>query len=710
LLGYSKDEYIGHHIAEFHEDPAVIGDILARLSRNETLRDYEARLRCKDGSIRHVLINSNVSWEDGQFRHTRCFTRDNTARKSAQDALIRLQAITARLSEARTVEEVVEVIVRHGMEAVGTLTSAVFLLDRDDGSNLELVRAVGYPKDVLERYSRVALSAPLPVAAAVRHATPVFLSSLDVIERYPDIRYVLNASPAESIACVPLMVEGTPIGALYFEVQRPLEDEQRALVVALANQGAQALERAHLYEAESRSRKQAEAAQFRTAFLSDVSALLSSSLDQETTLASVARMVVPRIADWCIVELVDDSGALTTPIVVEHVDASKVQAVREYRRRFPPNPHATRGMAHVIKTGTPELSPSISDELRETSSYRPEQSSILRELGVQSSIIVPMLARGRTLGAIVLMTADSGRRFEQADLKMAEDLGRRAALALDNARLYHEAHQANRRKDEFLAMLGHELRNPLAPILTALELMQLRDAGGERERKLIERQVKHLVRLVDDLLDVSRITRGKVELKKEPVEVSEVLAKAIEMVTPLYEQRSHRLSVDVPREELLVEADPVRLAQVLANLLTNAAKYTDPGGQVVVTVRREHGEIVVSVKDDGTGISPEMLSKVFELFVQGERTLDRSQGGLGVGLTVARSLVELHGGTISARSPGLGLGSEFQVRLPALAKPVVHEEALGGPRQLASRPLRSGIRVLLVDDNKDAVDVLAELL
>jgi PAS domain S-box-containing protein len=709
LLGYSKDEYIGHHIAEFHADRAVIGDILARLARNETLRDYEARLRCKDGSIRHVLINSNVSWEDGQFRHTRCFTRDNTARKSAQDALIRLQAITARLSEARTVEEVVEVIVRQGMEAVGALTSAVFLLDRD-GSGLEQIRAVGHPKDVLERYSRIPLSAPLPLAEAVRHATPVFLPSLDAIERYPDIRYATNASRDESIACAPLMVEGRPIGALCFGVQRPLENEQRSLVVALANQGAQAIDRARLYEAESLSRRQAEAAQCRTAFLSDVSALLSSSLDYETTLASVARLIVPRIADWCVVELVNDSDALPLPLVVEHVDASKVHAIREYRSRFPPDPQATRGVAHVIKTGTPELSPAISDELRGANPYRPEQSLLLRELGVQSSIIVPMPARGRTLGAIVLMTADSGRRFDQADLKMAEDLGRRAALALDNARLYHEAHQANRRKDEFLAMLGHELRNPLAPILTALELMQLRGAGGARERKIIERQVKHLVHLVDDLLDVSRITRGKVELKKEPIELSEVLAKAIEMASPLYEQCSHHLSVDVPREGLLAEADPVRLAQVLANLLTNAAKYTKPGGQVVVTARREHGEIVVSVKDNGAGISSEMLSKVFELFVQGERTLDRSQGGLGIGLTVARSLVELHGGTISARSPGLGLGSEFQVCLPALAKPVVHEEAPGGMRQLTSRPPRSGIRVLLVDDNKDAVDVLAELL
>jgi signal transduction histidine kinase/ActR/RegA family two-component response regulator len=270
------------------------------------------------------------------------------------------------------------------------------------------------------------------------------------------------------------------------------------------------------------------------------------------------------------------------------------------------------------------------------------------------------------------------------------------------------AQEADRRKDEFLAMLGHELRNPLAPILTAVQLMQLRSTGGDREILVIERQVRHLVRLVDDLLDVSRITRGKVELKKEPVELASVVAKAIEMASPLFEQRSHSLDVDVPRDGMLLEADPVRLGQVLANLLTNAAKYTDPGGHVVVKAWRESDAVFVSVKDDGVGISEEMLPNVFELFVQGHRTIDRSQGGLGIGLTLARSLVELHGGAIEAKSDGPGKGTEFVVRLTSIAG-ASHDPPLRKPQKLGI-VRSSGVRLLLVDDNVDAADILADSL
>ncbi|HVY47435.1 MAG TPA: ATP-binding protein, partial [Minicystis sp.] len=230
------------------------------------------------------------------------------------------------------------------------------------------------------------------------------------------------------------------------------------------------------------------------------------------------------------------------------------------------------------------------------------------------------------------------------------------------------AERANRAKDEFLAMLGHELRNPLAPILTALQLMRLRgDVGADRERAVIERQVSHLVRLVDDLLDVSRITRGKVDLKKERIELAEVVARAIEMTSPLLEQRKHKLTVEVPRTGLAVEVDPARMAQVVSNLLTNAAKYTEPSGAIAV-VAREHAELVVlAVRDNGMGISAEMLPRVFDLFSQEQQALDRSLGGLGLGLAIVRALVGMHGGSVAATSEGRGRGSEFTLRLPRVA-------------------------------------------
>ena len=236
-------------------------------------------------------------------------------------------------------------------------------------------------------------------------------------------------------------------------------------------------------------------------------------------------------------------------------------------------------------------------------------------------------------------------------------------------------------------MLGHELRNPLSPILTALQLMKLRgEAGSERERTVIERQVNHLTRLVDDLLDVSRIARGKVELKTEIVEIAEVVAKAIEMASPLLEQRTHTLTVDVPRRGLLVDGDSTRLSQVVSNLLTNAAKYTPPGGAIRFAPARADDEVVLTVRDTGIGIAPEVLPHIFDLFVQERQALDRSQGGLGLGLTIVRNLIERHGGSVSARSDGPGKGSEFTVRLPPAARDVA------ACRRAARRLPRAGPR------------------
>jgi PAS domain S-box-containing protein len=279
--------------------------------------------------------------------------------------------------------------------------------------------------------------------------------------------------------------------------------------------------------------------------------------------------------------------------------------------------------------------------------------------------------------------------------------------------LREAAESANRAKDEFLAMLGHELRNPLSPILTALQLMKLRGSdASERERTVIERQVNHLTRLVDDLLDVSRIARGKVELKEEIVEIAEIVAKAIEIASPLLEQRTHTLNVQVHRKGLTVRGDATRLSQVISNLLTNAAKYTAPGGHITIRTEEAGGEAVVRVRDTGMGIAPEVLPRVFDLFVQERQAIDRSQGGLGLGLTIVRNLVERHGGKVSAHSQGPGKGSEFVVRLPRVSiGPMVEDRPSGGavPESALSRPNNS-VKVLVVDDNVDSAEMLAAAL
>jgi signal transduction histidine kinase len=276
------------------------------------------------------------------------------------------------------------------------------------------------------------------------------------------------------------------------------------------------------------------------------------------------------------------------------------------------------------------------------------------------------------------------------------------------ARARAAAEAASRAKDEFLAMLGHELRNPLAPIMTAVELMGL-SGSAPRERMIIDRQVRHVMRLVDDLLDVSRIASAKITLSREPLDISDVLADAIETASPMLEHRAHRLRVTAPPGKLFVDGDRVRLAQVVGNLLTNAAKYTDTGGEIEVTATPFGTEAIIAVRDNGQGLSPELLPRVFDLFAQGTRTIERSQGGLGLGLAIVKNLVALHGGTVSAESDGAGLGSVFTVRLPRIAPPA---DADGAGRESgdSSATAGTGLRVLVVDDNQDGADLLDELL
>ncbi|MGZ6124799.1 MAG: hybrid sensor histidine kinase/response regulator, partial [Myxococcales bacterium] len=269
--------------------------------------------------------------------------------------------------------------------------------------------------------------------------------------------------------------------------------------------------------------------------------------------------------------------------------------------------------------------------------------------------------------------------------------------------------ETDRSKDEFLAILGHELRNPLAPILTALHVMRLRstDQSTERERAVIERQVTHLSRLVDDLLDVSRATMGKIDLRRERLDLATAVARAVEIARPLIDSRQHHLTVSVPVGALFVEGDLVRLAQVIANLLQNAAKYTDPGGRIEVDGRRESGEMIIRVRDDGRGIPPERLASMFGLFVQGDQQADRSHGGLGIGLTLVRSLVQLHGGSVDAFSEGSGRGSEFVIRLPASSRDAPRAAEGSGPARTKTHQRR---RILVVDDDVDAAEMLSQAL
>jgi signal transduction histidine kinase/DNA-binding NarL/FixJ family response regulator len=478
----------------------------------------------------------------------------------------------------------------------------------------------------------------------------------------------------------------------------------------------------------------------RSAFLAELSHALSASLEEHETLSVLARRIVQELADYCFIDVFDETGEIRRAVAL-HRRPELQDVLDEMQRRYPSQLRARMGMGQVLRTGQSALIPEVTPELLRSGAQDDEHYRLGLRLSPGSAILVPMMSRGRVLGAICLAVSwdgGNGRRYGPADLALAEEIGSRAALALDNARLYHAMQEAlrrrdesvealrkrdeelrrrveelaaeDRRKDEFLAMLAHELRNPLAAISNAGHVLDQGGSADARTRDLVSvigRQIRHLSRLVDDLLDVSRFTRGKIELRKVPVELRPIVEGAVETVQPLLERQAHRLTVSMPEEPVVLEADATRIEQVLANLLNNAAKFTEPGGSLGLSVEVRDGEAVLTVQDNGQGIAPDLLPRIFDLFVQEDRSLARSHGGLGIGLTLVRSLVERHGGKVEARSEGPGRGSELVVRLPVLAT----EARIAEPAQAAEAPAPPDpARVLLVEDNVDAADALVELL
>jgi len=458
----------------------------------------------------------------------------------------------------------------------------------------------------------------------------------------------------------------------------------------------------------------------RQQFLTRASECLARAAQNlEPALQDVAWAATETIADWAVVDLFDDAGASSRRISVAHAAPERRALADQLRRYSMPLPLSPGHVLHGLDA-VPILTSPFTDEALARSTSTPEHLAAARAIGFRSLITVPLTHGEHRYGALVLATAESRRMFDHSDLPAMTELGRVLATALDNARLSrerddllareHDARQraeaANATKDEFLAMLGHELRNPLAPILTAVELLKSRDVAP-READIIERQTQHMVRLVDDLLDVSRIVHGKVELRRTLVDLGAVAQRACEIARPTIAQRGHTLAVDLAPDSLVVNGDEARLVQVVSNLLINAARYTPAGGHIIVSARAESSDAVVSVRDNGVGLEPEMLTRVFEMFVQGPRRVDRAEGGLGLGLTLVRRLVEMHDGRVEAASDGLGKGSTFTIRVPRV-------DAVAAARSPASPskppPLAEGRDILVVDDNVDAAEMLGELL
>ncbi|HYC56609.1 MAG TPA: ATP-binding protein [Candidatus Binatia bacterium] len=332
----------------------------------------------------------------------------------------------------------------------------------------------------------------------------------------------------------------------------------------------------------------------------------------------------------------------------------------------------------------------------------------LRRFGFQAYACTPMMADDRLFGALAFASKQRAR-FDIEEIEFLETITRYVTAAYERVRLIDELRDTDRRKDEFLATLAHELRNPLAPIRNALQIMRLTEndaEASEQARTMMERQLGQMVRLIDDLLDVSRITRGKLELRKEPVELAAVVKNAIDTAMPAIQAAGHELVVELPSYSILLDADPVRLGQVFSNLLNNAAKYTERGGRIWLCARHSDRKVKVSVRDTGIGIPAQALPTIFEMFTQVERSLEKSQGGLGIGLTLVKRLVEMHGGSVEARSEGVGRGSDFAVTLPvtSAASAAIVTESAESPQR------RSACRILVADDNRDAAESMGTML
>ena len=443
----------------------------------------------------------------------------------------------------------------------------------------------------------------------------------------------------------------------------------------------------------------------RVAFINRASEVLASSLGVEQTMRNLARLCVPALGDWCGIDIANGDGH--ERLVVEHTDVARLQLVRDLDR-FRPPPEIDP-IAQVIRTGRSQLIEELTDEFLASATVSEEHFEMAKKLGLRSVIIAPMIARGRTLGALTVVHGESERRYTKEDVPFLEDLARRAAMALDNARLYEAAESANRAKDEFLATLSHELRTPLTAIAGWAHMLQL-GMTDEKTTKLaidtILRSAKSQGELIDDLLDLSRVIAGTLHLNIVTADLTKIVEDVIVAARPAADAKRLRIELEAA-PHVLVRGDDRRLRQIVWNLVTNAVKFTDEGGSVKVALSLRGSMAHVAVSDTGRGIDPAFLPYVWDRFRQGDSTTSRQHGGLGLGLAVVRHLVELHGGTVHAESAGAGRGATFAVELPL---------ARIGDRTTAARGtgdahgLLGGRRVLVVDDDADARLVLATMM
>jgi PAS domain S-box-containing protein len=707
LLGYSREEYIGHRIAEFHVDEDKIQDILRRLSNKETLHSYEARLRCKDGSIRHVLISSNVRWDNDQFVHTRCFTRDVTERKQAEEAMHLLSSIVESSDDAILSKNMDGIILswNKGAEQLYGYTA-----DEVKGRLVSLLmppeRGDDFPKimQTLRRGERVE-----------HYETERMCKDGRIIQVSLTVSPIKNAR-GEIVGASAVARDVTGRRRLEREREELLAREQAARREAeqARNLSTEILAREQV--ARAATQEAAEKQQFiqeRLTHLVDASAVLLSSLDVGT--------ILPTIID-----------------LAKQVVAADAYAVWRYNHsngfwRLMSSAGLSEGYIRnagtILQSTKPAQIPQIiAEDVTKDEALRGRLETYRLE-GIRSLLVMPLSIHGESAGTVGFYYRQS-HRFDQTNVRVASALANLAAAAIGTAELYEEqsrlreqAEEASRAKDEFLAMVSHELRTPLNAIVGwtgMLRTGKIDEQIAARAVETIERNARSQARLIEDLLDISRIITGKLRLNVQPVELSSVVDSAVDVIRPAATAKDIRLQVVLDPEAGPVSGDPERLQQVVWNLLSNAVKFTPKQGRIQVWLQRLNSHVEVTVSDTGQGIDPGFLPYVFDRFRQADSSFTRSQGGLGLGLAIVRHLVELHGGTVSAYSAGEGQGATFTVKLPVMIihMPTPYQTGLPqgrGRAVSATTPFDCpqsllGIRLLVVEDEADARELLKVML
>jgi PAS domain S-box-containing protein len=598
--------------------------------------------------------------------------RDEAERAASRTA--RLQALSAALAAALTPNDAETTAVREAIAAIGADAGLIVLLS-PDGTMLEVMESRGYDQAQVEQWRRFPLDLDVPLAEAVRTGQPVIVSTPEERDhQYPVIATSSLAIRYPASISVPLIAEGRSFGALGLSFGAPLEvtAEDKELLLAVARQCAQAVRRAVLFDAEAVARASAEAAGKRLAFLADASAAVAS-LDYEATLQRVAQLAVPSFADYVIIDLLDDAGDIHR-VASAHADPAKASLLQQTTRFYPSAGHDRHPFREPLAKGEPVLVAKVDEAWLGRLARDPEHLAVVRALEPESAIMAPLSARRHTLGLMTFVRSGSGRQFNSADVSLAGEVARRAAVAVDNARLYrqseiarHEAEAASRAKGQFLAVMSHELRTPLNAILGYSELVEMGVHGAvtdaQREAMArIRRSGQHLLSLVNNVLNLERSEVGGLEADFATLPVAQLFEDADALTRPQAEAKEITLSVDTPPPSLSVLGEREKAGQVLANLLSNAVKFTPKGGRISLT-HRANGEMVeLRVTDTGLGIPAESLERIFEPFVQLDSGLTRRAEGAGLGLAISRRLARLRGGDLTAESV-VGQGSTFTLML-----------------------------------------------